>query len=181
MSSYRFAIVGAPEFAEKMRRLTDSLSEDDIVSRVYLAAAKVIAASAKRMAPTGKHPAFSSFGRVRYQKYPGRLKKAIVAAQWRPDVIRQYGPGAYAQVNLKRARGVTAPYGHIVAGGRKPSAAKRHFFWREGMGAREFVKARRVKGFAGRNYFQRAVAANAQRVLDRATAAVKRQIEKGRL
>lgn len=176
---YQVSILGAKEFSAEMARLAESLYEDE-AGRVYLAAAKVIAAEARRLAPMGRHPAFAAIGGLnRYQKQPGRLRKAIVAAQFKRAEAQRFGPGAYAQVNLKRSRGVTAPYGHIVAGGRRTSTARKgFFFWREGSDSRQFVKTRTVAGFSGRDYFQRAVVSRSQAVLDRAAEEVKRQIER---
>ena len=183
---YQVSILGAKEFSAEMTRLAESLYEDE-AGRVYLAAAKVIAAEARRLAPMGRYPAFAAIsyqkgtGQLRrgYQKAPGRLRKAIVAAQFKRAKAQRFGPGAYAQVNLKRSRGVTAPYGHIVAGGRRAAVARKgYFFWREGSGSRQFVKTRTVAGFAGRDYFQRAVVSRSQAVLDRATEEVRRQIER---
>lgn len=179
MRVWGVSIEGTKGFAEEALRLTESLYDDE-ATKVYLAGAREIQREAQKLAPRGRHVAFTTA--KGYRVDPGRLRRAIVARTWRQgrDARRRYGPGAYVQVNLKRKSGKeTAPYGHIVEGGRRPVVAKKSFlFWREGVGDRDLVKVRRVAGYSGRNYFQRAVAATAPRVLERMTIEAQRQIEK---
>lgn len=172
-------IAGTKEFDDHVRKLVESLSDDE-TNKVFLAAARAIATAARRYAPRGKHPAFSAFGgRGRAQKWPGRLRQAIVAKAFSRAARRKFGPGAFAQVNLKPRMRVTAPYGHIVAGGRQRAVARQgHFFWRSGTGARDFVKTRAVAGFEGNDFWQRGVSEKADVILEKISESIQRQIAK---
>ena len=81
-------------------------------------------------------------------------------------------------MNLKKRAGLnTAPYGHIVEGGRKTSISKkpRGFFF---IGTRGPVRTKQVAAFAGRWFFKRAVDASEFTVLTAITKQAQKEIEK---
>lgn len=137
---------GATDLSKRLAGITAGLS-DEIAQRAYLGAAQALAARAKQNAP----------------KVTGRLRRAIIARPFRQNTVLRYGPGAYAQVNLRR-QAVTAPYGHIVESGRIST----------GKSARKGV---RVHGFAGRRYFGRAVESMGLSELEKATDNLNRTLK----
>lgn len=117
---------GVTDLQKRFVSMTAGLS-DTTAQQAYLGAARALAARARSNAP----------------QRTGRLKRAIIARGFSASTSLRYGPGAYAQVNLRR-QVTAAPYGHIVESGRiaTPKSAR---------------KGVRISGFAGRRYFARAV------------------------
>lgn len=130
---------GVPELRSRLKDITEGLS-DSTAQRAYLGAAQALAARARANAP----------------RDTGRLKKAIISRGFKDANVLRYGPGAYAQVNLRK-QATTAPYGHIVESGRIATDKSKR-------------KGVRTSGFAGRFYFARAVEAIGMAELEKATA-----------
>lgn len=176
------AVEGAEALGKRFLSLVDGLHSDE-VNRVFGSAAALVARTAKRLAPKSapvtqvsfsKKRAFFSVGKT---SESGRLKESIISRAFRSSAVQRYGPGAFAQVNLKvRGGNRRAPYGHIVESGRKASKAKNRFF--VFLGSRGFVKTPQVAGFAGRFYFRKAVDQTSGQALDVAARAVEREIVK---
>jgi hypothetical protein len=150
--------VGAAELAAKLHAMASAVYEVE-AQQIFLAAAKPIAAQARRNAPV----------------VSGRLGASIVARAFRTTAYatRRYGPGAFAQVNLTRKYSTSAPYGHVVESGRKAYA--KPVSWVTLGGRRLFT--RRVAGFSGRYYFREAVDATGTMAVERAAAKMKLLIE----
>jgi hypothetical protein len=173
---------GADALGRRFLSLVDGLYTDE-VNRVFGAAARLVASTAKRLAPQSqaftqvyfnRNRAYYSVGRT---TQPGRLRKAIISKSYNRASVMRYGPGAFAQVNLKVGRGNRAPYGHIVESGRKASRAKSKkgfAFW----ASKGFVRPKNVAAFTGRFFFKRAVDQTSSTVIDRASTAVQREIAK---
>lgn len=151
-------VIGWQEAQKRLTKLADELydAEDQ---RLFTVAARAIADSARQKAPKSDRIRLRGARGRAFKEWhtPGRLRKAIIAGGWRQsaDARRRYGPGAYAQVNLKSAYRNTAPYGAIVEKGRSS--------WRP---------------FAGRNYFRSSVQQVGPRELNRIANAYKSLIER---
>ncbi len=169
-------VIGIPELQKRLEDISRGLS-DDTAANVYLGAAQATSKRAKEIAPLGNHPAYGSVSKKYPAKSPGTLRKAIIAKKFKPSAIQRFGPGAFTQVNLKVKYDNQAYYGHIVEGGRKavseigtgrPSGGHAKFFaWLTNTGG-EWVFKKKVKGFAGRRFFARAVQEMGQPELERA-------------
>lgn len=169
--SFRMEFVGVEELRRRCEALRGTVRTDAEISQVFLAAARAVRDAARAKAPRGKHPAFG-------RKQPGRLKAAIMAKAYKPKDTKRYGPGAFAQVNLKITYGRTAPYGLIVEKGRKSrsEAGSGYFHWRGPYG--RWTKTKAVRGFSGRRFFEAAVREVGPTALERATAKLATIIEK---
>ena len=151
-------VIGWQETQKRLTSLAEALydAEDQ---KLFSSAAGAIASSAQRNAPKSDRVRLRAVKGRSFKTWhaPGRLRNAIISGGWRQsaDSRRRYGPGAYAQVNLKSQYRRTAPYGAIVEKGRTS--------WRP---------------FPGRNYFRRAVQEVGPRELGRIAAAYKRIVER---
>lgn len=167
------------ELVERMKQFESRLYDDEM-NRVFLRASQALAAVARRNAPVGKHASFGLRGRSEKPRQAGRLRKAIIAKAYSKSTVQRYGPGAFAQVNLQRRFVNTAPYGHIVEGGRQRTTTRtgKMWAWYEGGSGLTFVRKREVRGFAGRYFFRRAIDTAGPRLLQVATTEAIAQIEK---
>lgn len=174
----RLEVVGIPEIQKRLMDISRGLS-DDTAANVYLGAAQAMSKRAKELAPLGNHPAYGGASKKYPAKAPGTLRKAIIARKFKPAAIQKYGPGAFAQVNLKVEYKNQAYYGHIVEGGRKaiseigkgrPTGGHAKWFtWLANTGG-EWVFKKKVKGFTGRRFFARAVSQMGAPELEKAAA-----------
>lgn len=158
-------VYGKEELDKLLAGIRDGLS-DESSQAIFLAAAQAIANRARTLAPKSDE-----------SQHPGQLRRAIRAKAFRAGAVRRFGPGAWAQLQLKREYGLNAFYGHIVESGRKPMSyagagkvgkPKKAFSWVGISGFRFFT--RRVRGFSGRRFFERAVTEAGPAELERAVA-----------
>ena len=155
-------VIGFAELQKRIQQIADGLS-DDSSSAIYLAAVRNIANVARRNAPVGNHP-------TEGKNHPGRLRESIMARSFGQGATRRFGPGAFSQVTMTRGLR-TAPYGHIVESGRmavsrigEGKGKKRMFVFATNAGT--FVFTKKVRGFAGRKFFERAVESSGPRELE---------------
>ena len=154
-------VIGFAELQKRIRDISEGLS-DDSTNAIYLTAVRNIATVARNNAPVGDHPVSGKLS-------PGRLRRSIIAKAFTQGATRRFGPGAFSQVTLLRGL-KAAPYAHIVESGRKAMSyagagkgAKKFFSWVGPSGYRFFT--RRVRGFSGKFFFQRAVESAGSREL----------------
>ena len=177
-------IEGGEALGKRFLSLVDGLYSDEI-NRVFGAGASLVARTARQMAPKSTPVTQVSFSKrrafysvVRTTDASGRLRKSIISRAFKRDAVMRFGPGAFAQVNLKVRSGQNrAPYGHIVESGRKKSTSKSGKFFAF-FGTRGFVKTKTVGAFSGRYFFRRAVEATSSSVIDAAAKAAAREIVK---
>lgn len=151
-------VIGWQETQRRLAKLAEELYSTE-AQQLFNAAARTVGNTARQKAPRSDRTRMRGVKGAAFKVWqtPGRLRKAIIAGGWRQsaDARRRFGPGAYAQVNLKRNYRNTAPYGAIVEKGRSS--------WRP---------------FAGRNYFRSSVQQVGPRELNRIANAYKSLIER---
>jgi hypothetical protein len=103
-------LIGRESLVRRVLAIANSPYEEDT--------AKALGAAAAQLARTVR-----SLAPVR----TGRLRTATIGRAWTQsaDARRRYGPGAFAQTNLKPRYVNTAPYGHIVE--------ERRHMWQRGI------------------------------------------------
>lgn len=140
----------------------------------YQGAAKGIADTVRRVAPQSKYPWTGWRASKKTSSRPGQLKRSIVGKAFNLASWRRWGPGAFAQVTLRRGATNRAPQANIVKSGRRalvPKQKQRMVFMGTGGQA---VFARQVKAVPPNDFWRKGIMGAESRAIVTMRAALER-------
>lgn len=145
---------------------------DGEVRAAYMGAGKGIADAVRREAPVNKYPYASNLRSRATSSRPGLLRRSIVGKAFNLTAWRRWGPGAFAQVTLRRGAMNRAPHANIIQPGRKALTSSKHMVFVGSDGRMRFTK--RVAAVPANDFWKRGVRVSETRGLELAKRSLER-------